>query len=271
MHRRVIPILLALAIAAMVSGETLYVPASANAEGANSTRWRTDLQVKAQGGAGAAFTVELLKHSKANTDPLSVDFSVAAGQSLGLADFIETGFGFTGTAALRITPTEGHILATSRTYNDDPSGTYGQTVPAVTEDDAIGFGDEAALIQLARSPDPTTGFRTNIGFVSLTDTRIEVVVDLFLADGTALGDLVYELKAFEYRQINDVFATAGATDVADGYAMVSTTDEDGSFITYASVVDNGSGDAVFILGQTEIAVTPAQDRLVVLESFLRDG
>lgn len=271
MLRKLAMFTLAATAAFAVSAQTLIVPASANAEGANNTRWRTDLQVKAQGDAGASFTVELLKHRKANTDPLSVDFTLAANESLGLANVVDTDFGFTGTAALRITPTEGHILATSRTYNDDPSGTYGQTVPAISEDGTIGFGDEAALIQLARSPDPTMGFRTNIGFVSLTDSRIEVVIDLFSADGTALGDLVYELKAFEYRQINDVFAIAGATDVADGYAKVRTTAEDGSFIAYASVVDNGSGDAVFILGQTEIAVTPAQDRLVVLESFLRDG
>lgn len=263
--------ILAVITAFTVSAQTLVVPASANAEGANNTRWRTDLQVKAQGEDGASFTVELLKSRKANTDPLIVDFSVAAGESLGLVNFIETGFEYTGTAALRITPTDGHILATSRTYNDAPSGTYGQTVPAVNEDNAISFGDEAALIQLSRSPDPTTGFRTNIGFVSLSDQRIEVAIDLYLADGTDLGDLVYQLKAFEYRQINDVFAAAGATDVADGYAMVRTTSEDESFIAYASVVDNGSGDAVFVLGQTEIAVTPVQDRFVVLESFLRDG
>jgi len=271
MLRSLVMFTLAAMTAVTVSAQTLIIPASANAEGANNTRWRTDLQVKAQGDSGASFTVELLKHRKANTDPLSVDFTLAANESLGLANVVDNDFGFTGTAALRITPSEGHILATSRTYNDAPSGTYGQTVPAVSTNKAIEFGDESALIQLARSPDPAAGFRSNIGFVSLTDTRTEVVTDLFLADGTALGTLTTQLKAFEYRQINDVFAGAGATDVADGYAKIRTTSEDGAFIAYASVVDNGSGDAVFVLGQTEISVTPAQDRLVVLESFLRVG
>lgn len=271
MHRRFAFFILAAMTTIAASAQTLIIPASANSEGANNTRWRTDLQVKAQGADGASFTVELLKSRKANTDPLSVAFSVAPGESLGLLNFIETGFGFTGTAALRITPTEGHILATSRTYNDDPGGTYGQTVPAVGEDEAIGFGDEAALIQLARSPDPTNGFRTNVGLVNLKDSRIGVAIDLYSADGSAIGSLDYELKAYEHRQINDVFAAAGATDVADGYAMVRTTSSDGRFIAYASVVDNGSGDAIFILGQTEIAVTPVQERMVVLESFVRDG
>ncbi len=79
------------------------------------------------------------------------------------------------------------------------------------------------------------------------------------------------LKPYEHRQVNDAFHAVGADDVPDGYAVVRTTTEGGGFIAYASVVDNGSGDAVFLLGETEIAVLPVQDRLVVFESFLRPG
>ena len=144
-------------------------------------------------------------------------------------------------------------------------------MPAVAAEDGFGFGTEATLILLSRSPDPSTGFRTNIGFVNLVGTQTKMEIDLFAADGTDLGTVTRNLKPFEYRQVNDVFHAAGADDVPDGYAIVRTTSEDGRFIAYASVVDNGSGDAVFILGEAEVAPRPSDPRLVVFESFMRPG
>jgi hypothetical protein len=271
MSRWIVGIVVAVLTTANLSAQTLVLPAAANAEGANQTNWRTDLQIKAPETEAATFSIELLESGKDNSTPLAVEGTVGAGESLRFGNILDTEFGFTGTSALRLTATEGRILATSRTFNDDPGGTYGQTVPAVATEDGFGFGSEATLILLSRSPDPSAGFRTNIGFVNLVDTPTQMEIDLFAADGTALGTVTRNLKPFEYRQVNDVFHAAGADDVPDGYAVVRTTSEAGLFITYASVVDNGSGDAVFLLGQTESSAAPALDRLAVFESFLRPG
>lgn len=271
MYRWIVGIVVATMATANITAQTLVLPAAANAEGANQTHWRTDLQIKAPDTQAATFTIELLKSGKNNSTPSAVEGTVGAGQSLRLGNVLETAFGFTGTAALRVTATEGQILATSRTYNDDPDGTYGQTVPAVAADEGFGFGSEATLILLSRSPNPSTGFRTNIGFINLVGTLTTMEIDLFAADGTELGTVTRNLKPFEYRQVNDVFNTAGANDVPDGYAVVRTTSTDGRFIAYASVVDNESGDAVFLLGEAEAAAAPTVDRLVVFESFLRPG
>jgi hypothetical protein len=255
----------------IASAQTLYVPASANVEGANQTRWRTDLQLKALGDEPATCTLELLKSRRDNSDPVAIEVTIGVGESLRLANVIESEFAFTGTAALRITPTEGAVAVTSRTFNDDPAGTYGQTVPAVAEGDGVGHGSQANLILLSRSPDPSTGFRSNIGVVNLEGTTIEIEIDLHRADGTAVDTIVLTLKPSEFRQINDVFEAAGATDIDDGYAVVRTASEGGRFIAYASVVDNASGDAVFILGAEEIVPPPSAGRLVVFESFMRPG
>ncbi len=271
MHRWIVGITLAATSTAALSAQTLYIPASANAEGANQTTWRSDLQVKAQGTEAAAFTIELLESGKDNSAPGTVAGAVGAGESIRFGNVLETQFDFTGTSALRVTATEGRILATSRTYNDDPAGTYGQTVPSVTTEEGFGFGNEATLILLSRSPDPSTGFRTNIGFVNLVGAQTRMEIDLFAADGSGLGTVTRTLKPYEHRQVNDVFHVVGADDVPDGYAVVRTTSEDGLFVAYASVVDNGSGDAVFLLGEAETTVLPALDRLVVFESFLRPG
>jgi len=261
-----------LVVAATTSAQTLYLPAAANVEGVNQTRWRTDVQVKAQSGDDATFTIELLETGANNSQPTALDFTVGVGESLRLENLLETAFEFEGTAALRLTATDGRIGATSRTYNDAPAGTYGQTVPAVDDDDAIAFGDEATLILLSRSPDPAVGFRTNLGLVNVTEGPITVEVDLVAADGAPLGTVTPSLRPFEHRQLNDVFHLAGADDVPDGYAVVRTTSDDGRFFAYASVVDNGTGDAIFLLGTPdEAGAVPAAPRLVVFESFLRPG
>jgi hypothetical protein len=271
MHRWFVSIVVALTTVVTASAQTLYIPASANAEGVNQTRWRTDLQVKAQGGQPAAFTVELLESRADNRNPVSLAFSLDANESLRLGNVLSTEFGYTGTAALRVTATEGRITATSRTYNDDPGGTYGQTVPAVAAEEGVGPGSQSTMILLSRSSDPSIGFRTNLGLVNLTGSSTAVDIDVHDAAGAIIGSLSRSLKPFEHRQFNDVFDLVGAGDVADGYAVVRTTTQGGSFLAYASVVDNGSGDAVFILGSADLIPTPAADRLVVFESFLRPG
>ncbi len=271
MYRWIVGITLAAASTAVVSAQTLYIPASANAEGVNDTRWRTDLQVKAPEPRRRRSRSRSSRAARTTARPSPSKATVGAGESLRFGNILETEFGYTGTAALRLTATEGRILATSRTYNDDPGGTYGQTVPAVAAEDGFGYGSEATLILLSRSPDPAAGFRTNIGFVNLVGTQTRMEVDLFAADGTGLGTVTRTLKPYEHRQVNDVFHAVGADDVPDGYAVVRTTSEEGLFVAYASVVDNGSGDAVFLLGEAENTAVPSLDRLVVFESFLRPG
>jgi hypothetical protein len=271
MHRWIVATFMVFMTVAGVSAQTLYLPAAANADGVNQTRWLTDLEIKAEGDDAATFVIELLESTINNNDPLRVDGSVGPGECLRLSNVLESEFGFNGTAALRVTATSGRIIANSRTFNDDPGGTYGQTVPAVDIGRAAGLGSPATLIQLSRSADPSIGFRTNIGVVNVVGEQTAIEIDIHAADGTLLGTITRTLKPFEYRQLNDVFATVGATEIGDGYAVVRTTSEDGRFISYASVVDNKSGDAVFILGAVDVTELPLQERLVVFESFMRPG
>lgn len=271
MNRWIVGIAVAAMATANITAQTLVLPAAANAEGANQTNWRTDLQIKAPENLSATFTIELLETNKDNSAPTTIQGDVAAGRSVRFENVLENEFGYTGTAALRITATEGRILATSRTYNDDPGGTYGQTVPAVAAEEGFGHGSNATLILLSRSPDPSAGFRTNIGLVNLVGAQTKMEIDLFAADGTGLGTITRNLKPYEHKQVNDVFEAAGAEDVPDGFAIVRTISESGRFITYASVVDNGSGDAVFLLGEIESDAVPSLVRLTVFESFLRPG
>ena len=156
------------------------------------------------------------------------------------------GFTFSGSGTLRVTPYAGSVMATARTYNDQPTGTFGQFIPGQPEAEAIAYGQEARLIQLSQSAMSGVGFRTNVGFVNLTGQAIEVEAKLHRCDGTYIATRTVPLRAFEYVQVDAIFTKAGAGDVPDGFAVLRTTTPGGAFLAYASVIDNRSGDPIYI-------------------------
>ncbi len=268
MKYRMIVCCVVLLLAVTVGAGELYIPASAHSSGVGNTEWRTDLEVKARGNSSAAFKVELLKERRNNTQPLDASFSVEAGQSMRLVDLVNDVFGFDGTAALRITSTSGDLLVTSRTYNDDPEGTFGQFIPAFDAVDAAESGFDYALIQLSRSQ----SYRTNMGFLNASEFDILVDVDLYSAAGILLGSTQFPLRPYELWQETDIYERVTDDDVEAGFAVVRTQTEDARFFAYASVVDNNSGDPIFIPAQLDgPTAEEVMSRFVVFEGFMRDG
>ncbi len=261
-----------LALASAVRAEEIIIPAAANTPGFGDTQWRTDVGVKTRSDTTAEFTIELLEAGADNSDPLALSFSLDPGQSARFADLLGESFGFEGTGALRITPTAGDLLVSSRTYNDNPDGTFGQFIPGYPLSSAVTEGETVSLIQLSRSESSDEGYRTNIGFVNVTGGPGTIEVSLYSGDGVLLGTLDYPLVPYGYMQANDIFATVDAGDLADGYAMVSSATEGMAFFVYASVVDNRSGDAIFIPAQVDVeAVVEVGERFAVFEIFFRPG
>jgi hypothetical protein len=230
----------------LVSAAGGMITASAHAEGSADTQWRTNLELTNSGDAQAACTLALLEHDIDNPDPLTQAVTVEAGQSVRWEDVLDSLFGFGGTAALRVDQPQGELRVNSRTFNLGDEGTYGQYIPLAQMGDAVQFGGEARLIQLTNSTDPEVGFRTNIGFVNATDLQISIQIDLYAADGTQWGGLGRTLFAGGYQQENRVYDQINAPEISDGYAVVRTTTEGGAFFCYASVVDNITGDPIYI-------------------------
>lgn len=228
------------------SGGSLAVATSANLEGLNGTRWTTDLELHNQGTTASSVRVELLRRDQANPSPEGVSVSLDPGESLRLANPLQGLFSFSGAAALRITPSGGEVAASSRTYNTAASGTFGQFIPGTPVASAVEAGEQARLVQLSRSADRGTGFRTNLGFVNLADVQAEVLVRLYRGNGTLLGQTGVTLGGWEHRQLTDVFGLVTAGDVDEGYAVLTTSSPGARFVAYASVVDNRSGDPIYI-------------------------
>ena len=109
-------------------------------------------------------------------------------------------------------------------------------------------------------------------FLNTSALDIVVEIDLYTASGLTLGSLEYPLRPYELRQETDIYQRVTEDDVDAGYALVRTRSEGGSFFACASVIDNRTGDAIFIPAQFEgPSPEDVQPRFVVFEAFMRDG
>ena len=223
----------------------IVIPAAARLAGANRTQWASDLLLHNARSRQVQATVRRLVRDADNSDAESVQLDVPAGQSLLLGDVIDTLFADTGAAALAITGSDG-LMASSRTFNDAESGTFGQLVPGldITDDSTLRPGRLGHLAQLEQTDQPT-GRRTNLGLVNLGDAAVEVKLRFFASDGSALGELMQELPPSGYVQINEVLSQVGADDASDVRAEIEVTTDGGLLVAYASTVDNRTGDPVF--------------------------
>jgi hypothetical protein len=135
------------------------------------------------------------------------------------------------------------LLVTARTYNATLGGTFGQYLPGAESTTAIASGQMGVLPQIKK----VSGYRTNVGFINLGSSAITIQTRLFSEDGFPLGNpIATTVAATEWKQINDVFATAGINQCSVGFATVELTSGAGPFWAYASVVDNASGDPTTI-------------------------
>ena len=226
------------------SSEPLWIVASAHVEGSNNTNWRTDLEMATLAKDGGAVELEWLSSNGGEPTPISWELSGDPCERID--DVVAELFGVDGAGALKVTSSAGSMAMTSRTYNDPGDATYGQYIPAVPDAEALIWGDQVRLVQLAHSPSSGRGYRTNIGFVNTTGAATTVYVSLYDGDGTNLDTREIVLNPWQYRQINNIFAGAADRELANAFAVVSTSTGGAAYFTYASVVDNRSGDPIFI-------------------------
>lgn len=237
------------------SSESLYVPAAAHLEGMAGTVWRTDLEVHNPGSEAASYTIELLRRDQVNPAPISRSFTLAPGTSARHRDVLAGVFGFTGAATLRVTPRQGAVMATARTFNNQPTGTYGQLVVGSQASEAIAGGQTGYLLGLSHSPDPATGFRTNVGLVNATAGPLEVELKAYTLGHALRGSRTYTLGACEYRQSDGLLAAMLMQHLEEAYVTLRTSTPGGRFFAYATVIDNRSGDAIYVPGRA-VTQTP---------------
>lgn len=228
---------------------TRVIPAVAHAPGANGTNFVTDVRIASN--ASVAETL-MAVFTPSGVDGrvtfAAVQLSLAPHQVLALDDVVARTFTSVGTGQLQISGATGDFVVTSRTYTKASPGTYGQAIPGAPPSSAT-----ALVVGGLRVDDD---FRSNVGFAESGGNVVDVHVDWRDASGAIIGTSSVTLPPFSHLQIP---APAGA--------VRADVSGDAALMAYGSVVDNRSGDSVYVSG----VVPPADARTLIVPAIHAPG
>jgi PKD repeat protein len=250
-------------VAAVVPGTAVYLPAIIRAAGANDTVWRSSLQLTNP--TDQPHRWRLIFTPRGDIPGVFREVSIGPGASWAQGDVVawmydpltppET------AGVLKVTPADGGSVspvAVARTFNVTAQGTFGHAVPGLSE--AMGgsaTGGNSTLVLPGLSSEDVA--RTNLGFVNLNESdTVNFDVYFFAEDGTLLNPeaRAYALSlppgGWDQDRIENRFRgffgaelPAGQRAITAGVVVRAGT---GGF-AYASVVDNVTGDPIWINGQ----------------------
>jgi len=204
-----------------------WIPMVANGDGAGGSVWRSDVGLLNRSALSNEIRLRL------ETADLAVDHELVLtpGEYRTLADVVSE-LGIAGSGSLRVFSSE-PLTVTSRTYNSDLDGTFGQFMGGVTGPGGLGNGDSAVLMHL-RQDDVA---RSNIGILNAGRRDTRVRVELFDGSGTEVASFVRSVGPRKVKQFNRPFLNQGnQSDVTAGYAVLTVLDGE-EVVVYGSVVD----------------------------------
>ena len=224
------------------------VPAAAGGlRGANGTTWYTEGWVHNPGEEPARFILEYTPRNK--TSILQAGpFDLEPGHTIYWDNIVEDLFHSTGSGALWIDSTVPVIFLT-RTYTLDPGnlskssgGTFGAAQMATRERLTVGRGEgKLYLIGLREDGE----FRSNLHFQNI-DKELEITVEVEVFDntGTLLSRQTFPINGHSLRQ-KGLGQHFGISGVASAYATLEVIEGGGRLNSWASVIDNITGDFTF--------------------------
>ena len=210
----------------------LVIPAAASNPGAFGTTWRTDLRIVP--GAGAS-TLSATFYPTDGSAHVVKSYIFRQGREIVVNDAVAD-MGASGAGALWLETPFGRLAATSRTYNLTEDGTYGQFIPAESR-----YAPNAVT---AIGVDGSADYRTNIGLFNPWDSDSTVTIRLISDQGSSLGSHTLVLGSRRHHQINDIFRAFGVAPRMN--CRVDLRGEPMGVLGYASVIDNRSGDAIYV-------------------------
>ncbi len=226
-------------VSVLHDGGELLVAGVAEISGAAGTDWKSNVAALNRSGRHVDGTL-FYRHADgvASTAVSLADGELVEWENVAALLGVPDSSGAAAVAA------DGPLVVTARTFNATADGTYGQFLPGLGSAAAVAPGGVGVLSQIKRTAD----FRTNIGFTNFSADACDVRIRLFGADGTQKGEeiLVQDVPAGGWKQQGQVFRTAGVAECPIGYAVVTADTPGCELWSYASVVDNDSGDPTTI-------------------------
>lgn len=239
-----------------VAGGVIHVPVIGRAPGAHGTMFVSDVTILNRGDSEVTVAAFFTPSGSDGTTAFSaVRLAIAPGQQILLADLVASEFRTTGAGSLEIRGETELLVVSSRTYNDDSAGTFGQRIPAVEETTAAG---EDALHVIALRND--SSFRSNIGFSESAGRSGRVSWQVFDRAGRVVEEGSVEIAPYSHAQVASLLGTS----VQAGRAVIRVVSGEARIAAYGSIIDNQTGDAIFIP-----ATRPRRDGTAHLAAVVR--
>ncbi|MCM2315671.1 MAG: hypothetical protein NDJ92_11045 [Thermoanaerobaculia bacterium] len=220
--------------------ESVYViPGAAHSRGAGGTEWMTDLVLQNPGEAAITVDIALVRSGVPAEGVRGFESlaaaTVAPGETLLLEDLLGDTLADEATGALILSGTA-PFTATSRTYLERPDGTRGAAIHV-----ARVFVDESSPRAALPGARVDGRYRTNVGIFAMADGEGPLEIEV------SVGDVVARRLVTPAGEVSHVqFPIAPFGGNATATVEVRITAGRGVATAYASVVDNGSGDASVI-------------------------
>lgn len=224
-----------------------FVPAAANNEGLNKTRWLSDLDLMNPDEEAARVDLALLLKDHDNSNPQVAGVEVPAGRALRLYNVLGSIFQ-AANAAIGVRFCDDDVLVNSRFYNTGAGGgvVYGMYIDSVGEESAVTPNEIGYFHHLSYSTDAKTGSRVNIGFVNAVGFVVDLVVRLYGDDGGFIGFRNVRLQPYDHRQYTRIHELVGSPTVTSGYATVEVLTPNARVHPYAMLIENISGDPIYM-------------------------
>jgi hypothetical protein len=227
------------------NGSSKFVlPGVANLDN-SLAHWRTDMRVFNYGKGSQPATLTFYPFNNGPSKSASV--LLGAGQILTLDNILKSQFDVenAGGVVHLTTPQPASLVVTGRTYNQTSQGTFGQFVPAVTVDQAVGTNERTLhILQVEDS----TRYRTNIGLAEVSGKPVTVEMQVVLPDSKITPTIQIPLAANEFRQFN-VIRELGVGNVYNGRISIRVIDGQGRVTAYGSVIDEVTQDPTYVPAQ----------------------
>jgi hypothetical protein len=256
--RRVLPILIVIMIAAAANGQIvvtrgpvpqLLIPAAGALQGGANTFFRSDITLINYRGADQRVRLQWLPQDTTGVGMAPVDITISAASGIASEDFVTNVMQKSGLGAILVTGIDAGgspdpsalLVATSRIWTPEngSSGTESQSLPSIATTD-IASGSVSVL-----GARREVRYRTNVGIVNLAATTQTFQIFAGGSFGTETHLTSVPPMAMT------LFALTGASSTIPLQIQVlnvGTPPRSSSWVTYASSVDNVTGDAWTTLG-----------------------
>ena len=246
----------ALPLAAQIN-DAYVIPASANLAGANNTQWATRFSlfnpheyplsisvtfVPTGGGTPLEELIDVPANSTAFADNLLADlFDVGGGGSLLAVTYPEDNPDVTNNSLAL------SFLVNSETYNNAPTGTYGQSIPGVYTGLFDVDTDSLTAIAHGIRSGGTTGYRTNYGALNLGGCSVTLFINVFDADGNVIAqNQPLAIPAMAHAQTSlPVNVDAGTVEFSVDDPCANDDNNYAVVFPYTSTIDSRSGDPAY--------------------------